>query len=114
MQHRADEMPWEPLSVGNTRPATFKALGVPFWFLIPILFIPMLFVVVTQNPFWLFLILPFAGFSRYLVERDHNRPRRLFLAVMSGSMFAQRDPKRWGGHTADPHGKPGSRVGKLS
>ena len=113
MQRRAVEVPWEPLAVGNTRPATFKALGIPFWFLIPILFLPLIPVVVTHNPFWLVTILPLAWLGRYLVERDHNRPRRLFLSLISGAMFADRDPKRWGGHTADPHGTPGSRIGVL-
>ena len=111
MRGRGEEIPWEPLSVGNTRPAVFKALGIPFLMLIPVLFIPVILAAVTQNPFWLLLILVLAWAARTFMERDHNRPRRLWLSIVTGVFFGSRDPTRWGGHTADPHGKPGARIG---
>ena len=100
----ADEsMPWDALSVGATRPAVIKMLNVPFWFVLPIIGVPMVTVSVTHNPFWLLLIVPLTAAGRWLVARDHNRPRVLFLALISGAMFADRH--RWGGFSVDPLGE---------
>jgi hypothetical protein len=41
--------------------------------------------------------------GRWLVGYDHNRPRVLYLALMSGAMFADR--RRWGGASVDPLGE---------
>lgn len=106
-----DQVPWEPLSVGATKPAIIKSLGVPFWFVLPVMFIPLGFVAATWNPFWLVLIPALAALGRWFVARDHNRPRVLFLALISGSLYADR--ARWGGDSADPHGAPGTLIGPL-
>lgn len=95
-------MPWDALSVGATRPATIKALGIPYLFVLPVMGLPILLVVVTANPFWLLLIAVLTGFARLLVARDHNRLRVLRLAIQSGAAFGDRS--RWGGVTADPLG----------
>jgi type IV secretory pathway VirB3-like protein len=95
-----DEVPWDSLSVGATRPAVIKGLNVPFWFVLPITLIPMLVVSITKNPLWLLLIVLLTLAGRLVVARDHNRPRVMFLALMSGSVFADR--RRWGGVTTDP------------
>ena len=100
----ADEsMPRDALSVGATRPAVIKGLNVPFWFVLPIIGIPMVIVAVTHNPFWLLLIFALTALGRVVVARDHNRPRVLFLALISGAMFADR--RRWGGFSVDPLGE---------
>ena len=90
------------LSVGATRPAGIRAFGVPFWFILPIMVPPLLLMTVTGNPFWMGLALPLTGLGRLLVARDHNRPRVLMLAMLSGAMFGDR--ARWGGVTTDPLG----------
>ena len=95
-------VPWDALSVGATRPAVIKGLNVPFWFVLPIVGIPMVIASATQNPFWLLLILALTALGRWIVARDHNRPRVLFLALISGAMFGDR--QRWGGVTFDPLG----------
>ncbi len=99
-----DESPvWDPLSVGATRPAVIRGLNVPFWFVLPIVGLPMIIVSITRNPFWLLMIVALTGLGRWLVSRDHNRPRVLYLALISGAMFADR--RRWGGDSADPLGE---------
>ena len=97
-----ETVPWDALSVGATRPAVIKGLNVPFWFVLPIVGIPMVVASATQNPFWLLLILALTALGRWIVARDHNRPRVLFLALISGAMFGDR--RRWGGVTFDPLG----------
>lgn len=100
----ADEMvPWDALSVGATRPAVIKSLNVPFWFVLPIIGIPMIVVSITHNPFWLLLIVGLTAIGRWIVAHDHNRPRVLFLALISGALFADR--RRWGGVSVDPLGQ---------
>ena len=100
----SEDVPWDVLSVGITRPAVIKGFNIPFWFILPITGVPALLVVVTSNPLWLMLMAPLTGFGRWLVSRDHNRPRVLLLALLSGSMFADRE--RWGGDSIDPLGLP--------
>ena len=95
-------VPWDALSVGATRPAVIKGLNVPFWFVLPIVGIPLVIMAVTRNPFWLLMIVALTVLGRWLVSRDHNRPRVLYLALISGAMFADRG--RWGGDSVDPLG----------
>ena len=104
----SEEMPWDGLSVGATRPAVIKGLNVPFWFVLPIVGFPMVLVSITQNPFWLLMIVVLTALGRWVVSTDHNRPRVLRLALLSGGMFADRH--RWGGDSIDPLG--GSRDGR--
>ena len=103
MTPAGETVPWDALSVGATRPAVIKGLNVPFWFVLPIVGIPMVIASATQNPFWLLLILALTALGRWIVARDHNRPRVLFLALISGAMFGDR--RRWGGVTFDPLGR---------
>jgi type IV secretory pathway VirB3-like protein len=103
-----ETVPWESLAVGATRPAVIRGLNVPFWFLIPVVGLPILLTAATHNPFWLVGIGGLTVLARWLVAGDHNRPRVLYLALMSGSMFADR--RRWGGHSVDPLG--GTRHGR--
>lgn len=104
MANRGDEsVPWDALSVGATRPAVIKGLNVPFWFVLPIIGVPMVVVAATRNPFWLLLIPGLTALGRWIVARDHNRPRVLFLALISGALFADR--QRWGGDSVDPLGE---------
>ena len=98
-----ESVPWDALSVGATRPAVIRGLNVPFWFILPIIGLPMIIVSVTRNPFWLLMIVALTILGRWLVSRDHNRPRVLFLALISGAMFADR--RRWGGDSVDPLGE---------
>lgn len=109
--HSHDAVPWEPLSVGATKPAVYKALGIPFWLILPVVFVPFVIVAVTWNPFWLALIPAFAQIVRRFVAKDHNRPRVLALALISGSLFADRSV--WGGDSTDPLGPPGETLGDL-
>jgi type IV secretory pathway VirB3-like protein len=102
-----ESVPWDSLSVGATRPAMMRGLNVPFWFIIPIVGLPIVFTAVTRDPFWLPGIAVLTVLGRWLVARDHNRPRVLYLASMSGAMFADR--RRWGGYSVDPLG--GTRHG---
>jgi len=94
---------WDPLSVGATRPAVIRGLNVPFWFILPIIGLPMIIVSVTRNPFWLLMIVVLTGLGRCAVSRDHNQPRVLYLALISGALFADR--RRWGGDSVDPLGE---------
>jgi type IV secretory pathway VirB3-like protein len=101
-------VPWDALSVGATRPAVIKGLNVPFWFILPIVGLPMITVSATAiagnvNPWWLLGIIPLTALGRWVVASDHNRPRVLFLALISGAMFADR--RRWGGYSVDPLGE---------
>ena len=101
-QHRGEDLPWNGLSVGATRPATMKALGIPFWFVLPVVGLPLILTMLTFNPAWLALIAVLTAYARLLVARDHNRPRVLLLALLSGTAFGDRS--RWGGVTTDPLG----------
>lgn len=103
MAGATESVPWDALSVGATRPAVIKGLNVPFWFVLPIIGLPMVIVSATHNPFWLLLILPLTATGRWIVARDHNRPRVLFLSLISGAMFGDR--QRWGGLSVDPLGE---------
>lgn len=98
----SEAVPWDALSVGATRPAVIKGLNVPFWFVLPIVGLPMVFVSATGNPFWLLLIVVLTALGRWVVAADHNRPRVLYLALISGALFADR--RRWGGVSVDPLG----------
>jgi len=98
-----ERVPWDVLSVGATRPAVIKGFNVPFWFVLPIIGAPMAVVAATQNPFWLVLIPGLTAAGRWVVASDHNRPRVLFLALISGALFADR--RRWGGDSVDPLGE---------
>lgn len=103
MHYRGTEdIPWDGLSVGATRPAVIKGLNVPFWFVLPIIGIPMVITYFSGNPLWLSLIAGLTLLGRWLVARDHNRPRVMFLALISGALFADRH--RWGGDSVDPLG----------
>ena len=102
MAGATESVPWDALSVGATRPAVIKGLNVPFWFVLPIIGVPMVIVSVTRNPFWLLLIFALTAIGRWVVARDHNRPRVFYLALISGAMFADR--QRWGGFSVDPLG----------
>jgi type IV secretory pathway VirB3-like protein len=97
-----EDVPWDGLSVGATRPAVIKGFNIPFWFILPITGLPALVVVVTSNPLWLSLMLVLTALGRWMVATDHNRPRVLLLAMLSGSLFADRG--RWGGDSTDPLG----------
>ncbi len=97
---REESVSWDMLSVGATRPAVIKGLNVPFWFVLPIVGVPLVFVVLTRNPLWLGLIAGLTVFARWLVARDHNRPRILLLCFLSGAAFADRGA--WGGDSVDP------------
>ena len=97
-----NSIPLDGLSVGATRPAVIKHLNVPFWFILPILGVPLVCVFTTGNPFWLLLTFPMIVLGRLLVTRDHNRPRILLLALVSGSVFARH--AQWGGDSVDPLG----------
>jgi type IV secretory pathway VirB3-like protein len=102
--YRPDDeiVPWDALSVGATRPAVIKGLNVPFWFVLPIVGIPLVIMAVTRNPFWLLMIVALTVLGRWFVSRDHNQPRVFYLALFSGGMFADRG--RWGGDSVDPLG----------
>jgi type IV secretory pathway VirB3-like protein len=95
-----ETVPWDGLAVGATRPAMMRGLNVPFWFIIPVVGLPIVFTAVTRDPFWLLGIVVLTVLGRWLVASDHNRPRVLVLALMSGAMFADR--RRWGGYSVDP------------
>ena len=97
-----ESVPWDALSVGATRPAVIKGLNVPFWFVLPIVGVPLVLVAATRNPFWLLLIIAMTMIGRWIVARDHNRLRVMYLAFISGALFADR--QRWGGDSADPLG----------
>jgi type IV secretory pathway VirB3-like protein len=97
-----ESVPWDGLSVGATRPAVIKGLNVPFWFVLPIVGVPLVIMAVTRNPFWLLMIVALTVLGRWLVSRDHNRPRVLYLALIAGALFADR--RRWGGDSLDPLG----------
>ena len=99
----SETVPWDGLSVGATRPAVIKGLNVPFWFVLPIVGLPMVLVSLTQNPFWLLLIVVLTALGRWIVATDHNRPRVMRLALLSGALFADR--QRWGGDSVDPLGE---------
>jgi type IV secretory pathway VirB3-like protein len=98
-----ERMPWDELAVGATRPSVIRGLNVPYWFVIPVIGVPFLITAVSGNPFWLVAIVPMAALVQWLVATDHNRPRILMLALLSGSLFGER--RRWGGVSADPFGK---------
>jgi type IV secretory pathway VirB3-like protein len=102
-----ETVPWDSLAVGATRPAVIRGLNVPFWFILPIAGLPIVLTAVTRNPFWLPGIAVLTVLGRWLIGPDHNRPRVLYLALMSGAMFADR--RRWGGASVDPLG--GTRHG---
>jgi len=99
----SESVPWDALSVGATRPAVIKGLNVPFWFVLPIVGLPLLIVATTHNPFWLLLIIVLTVIGRWVVSRDHNRPRVMYLSLISGALFADRE--RWGGDSVDPLGE---------
>jgi type IV secretory pathway VirB3-like protein len=102
--YRPDDeiVPWDALSVGATRPAVIKGLNVPFWFVLPIVGIPLVIMAVTRNPFWLLMIVALTALGRWFVSSDHNQPRVFYLALISGGMFADRG--LWGGDSVDPLG----------
>ena len=100
MLQNHDDLPMDVLSVGATRPAVIKGFNVPFPFLIPVVGFPLIFVSLTRNPFWFALIPALTLLARWLVARDHNRPRVLWLALISGGFLA--DHRSWGGDSTDP------------
>lgn len=91
------------LAGGLTRPAVLRGLGIPFWYIIPMVGFPLVMVAITWNVFWLFSMIVIAAFARWFAGRDHNYPRVLRLSLLSGAMFADRHT--WGGYTVDPLGK---------
>jgi type IV secretory pathway VirB3-like protein len=97
-----ETVPWDGLAVGATRPAMMRGLNIPFWFIIPVIGLPIVFTAVTHDPFWLLGIVVLTLLGRWLVASDHNRPRVLYLSLISGAMFADR--RRWGGYSVDPLG----------
>lgn len=98
----SNEVSAEPLSVGATRPPVVAVLNVPLGFLLPIVALPMALVMLTSNPFWLLLAFVLTVLVRWFVATDHNRPRVLWLAFLSGALWADR--RQWGGASADPLG----------
>ena len=79
-----------------------RMFGVPFWFILPILGLPLALIFITRNPFWIVLVFVLAYAGRSWVSGDHNAPRVLFLSVLSGATFADRSWR--GSDSFDPLG----------
>lgn len=76
------------IALAHTRPAL--PYGMPFNWLVVTIFGPPILAIVTFN-FWLILIAgPMVVFGRLMVANDHNRPRVLWLWLMSGAAIADR------------------------
>lgn len=100
-----EDLEWDALSVGATRPALVPFVGVPVLYLFAcvIAMFPLMILVGTLTPALILLpILVYGG--RWMISKDHNRPRVLLLAWRTGSLFGDRN--RWGGITSDPLGGP--------
>jgi type IV secretory pathway VirB3-like protein len=90
---RNQELGTFKLPVGATRPAVISGLNITYIWLIPVLGIPLLFVWVTRNIFWMSL----GGPLLYVARRsnaDPGLPRILWLWVISGSWLADRSNAR--------------------
>jgi hypothetical protein len=49
MADTPESVPFDVLSVGATRPAVIKGLNVPFWFILPIIGLPVVVVVSAEG-----------------------------------------------------------------
>lgn len=82
----------DEIALANTRPVL--TFGMPFpWFAIT-LFGPPIILVFTFDVRWMALWIPLVLIGRALVARDANRPRILWLWLMSGSAIADRSTFR--------------------
>lgn len=113
----AERLPTDKIAVADTRPTL--AFGMPIWWLFATIFGPAIIVIVTMftghpNPWFLITSVPMAVAGRAIVARDPNRPRVLYLWLMTGSAFAHRQagkgealpvvsshPDPWAGYTHD-------------
>lgn len=100
-QPPVQEMKYDKIAVGATRPSVVKYFDIPMGFLPVVMIPPLVIGWITFNPFWLLVGWPaLVLICRRVVKNDHNRPRVLWLAFISGAMFAER--AAWGGRTVDP------------
>nr|WP_015062351.1 VirB3 family type IV secretion system protein [Acetobacter pasteurianus]AFK89001.1 hypothetical protein [Acetobacter pasteurianus] len=113
----AERLPTDQIALADTRPVLIA--GMPFWFFFATLFGPAVVVALTMflgepNAWFFVMSIPMAIIGRRLVARDVNRPRILYLWIITGSAFAPRQkgkgevlpvlpkkPNPWAGYTDD-------------
>lgn len=75
--------------VGATRPAVISGLGITYFWLLPVVGLPLLCIFVTRNIFWGALAMPILYWARRS-NADPGLPRILWLWAISGSFLARR------------------------
>lgn len=109
--HRA--VPLRPFAVGATLPDIVRRLGVMFWHIPVYAVVVMIVVVVTRNFFWALVVVgALIMLERHVLKRNVNRPRELWVAARSGSLFADRRARR-GAESVSIVPHPSGRVGPL-
>ena len=78
--------------VGATRPAVISGLNITYFWLLPVLVVPLLFIWVTRNLFWAALAGPILMYARKS-NADPGLPRILWLWAISGSFLADRSAR---------------------
>lgn len=95
-----DDLEWDELSVGATRPAMIPVLDVPIWFLGFAVAVPFALVFMLSNLAPAGLILVILWIGRQTVAGDYNRMTVIFRAFRCGALFKSR--RQWGTATYDP------------
>ncbi|GAC1496409.1 MAG: hypothetical protein NVS1B6_01500 [Steroidobacteraceae bacterium] len=96
-----EAVPWEPVATAAARSAMVRGWAIPLSSIPVVVGVPILLTSLTYNWMWLGLIPVLTRLVRSVVGDDQNRPRVLWLAWLSGQMFANR--AAWGGDSRDPH-----------
>lgn len=78
--------------VGATRPAVISGLNITYFWLLPVVGVPLLFIFVTRNIFWAALAWPILMYARKS-NADPGLPRILYLWMISGSWLADRSAR---------------------
>lgn len=75
--------------VGATRPAVISGLNITYFWLLPVVVVPTLFIFLTRNIFWGALAFPIWYWAKR-ANSDPGLPRILWLWAISGSFLATR------------------------
>jgi hypothetical protein len=78
--------------VGATRPAVISGLNITYFWLLPVVGLPLLCIFVTRNIFWGALAWPILMYARKS-NADPGLPRILWLWAISGSFLADRSAR---------------------
>ncbi len=107
------EVPLRPFAVGATLPDIVRRVGIMFWHVPVYAIVAGITVIATRSLLWTIVVVASLVMAeRHVLKRNVNRPRELWIALRSGSLLADRRPRR-GAESVSIVAPRDGRVGPL-